>query len=164
MDIIGSLSEVYFGTCATGTIVEAFLAGTSITPLGVAIGLGSMFVTMHGLDGLFAATRKAITGSDQRAYTSQLMDSFTGDAATADLINSTISSLATAGTASMAKALGKVDELGRCASTLAKMVFGNCFTGDTLVHVTALARGRSTDRQDRSRQRPRRRELHHCRW
>jgi len=93
---------------------------------------------VHGLDGLFAGARKAITGNDERAYFSKLMDGYTGDAATSDMLNAAISAAATAGTAALGKALGAVDDLGRCASTLTKMVFGTCFTGDTLVHVTAL--------------------------
>jgi len=119
--------------------VAAVFTGGAATPFALmqaSLGLG--FV-MAGADQAWTALANAMYGGTDRTTIEQILDSHTGDKTTTDWLMFGGSLLFGGAAGWLSRAVNRFDTAGNCANWLTRMNLGLCFSGDTLVHVTALA-------------------------
>ena len=119
--------------------VAAVFTGGAATPFALmqaSLGLG--FV-MAGADQAWTALANAMYGGTDRTTIEQILDSHTGDKTTTDWLMFGGSIVFGGAAGWLSRAVNRFDTAGNCANWLTRMNWGLCFSGDTLVHVTALA-------------------------
>ncbi len=138
--VAGGFVEMVGGvTLATASGVATVLSSGTITPFSVATAAFGLGMIGHGFDTAWTALSNAINGTNDRTGAQQALDRLTGSETASNWIDFGIS-LAAGGVAGRAaQAMNMVDDAGQCANFLTRLNLGLCFTGDTLVQVTALA-------------------------
>jgi len=135
-------SVVDFGIGAgmvLGSGVGNFMSGGAITPFAFAASMAGFGLMAYSADNIWTVLSNSINGTNDRTGTQQALDRLTGSETASNWIDFGIS-LAAGGIAGRAtRAMNMVDDAGQCANFLTRLNLGLCFTGDTLVQVTALA-------------------------
>ncbi|NBU17324.1 MAG: hypothetical protein EBS48_10020, partial [Actinobacteria bacterium] len=136
----GAVCEIVFGLT---TVAASLVMGSTVAGIPVALFSGALGVaaTLHGLDTMVAGYQTIVTGVPQRTLTARSLDTLTGSAFASDLIDGAIGMVGGAAAAKVLRLATMTDDMGRCMNMFSRAYLGACFTGDTLVHVTAMADG-----------------------
>ena len=130
---------------AVGTQLLLAAAASGATGVGIPLALmtGTLgaFMVGHGLDNLNTGFQTIVTGAPQRTLTSQALDSLTGNEFYSEVADTALGLLSGAAAGKIFRLAAMTDDMGRCLNMMGRMFYGGCFTGDTLVHVTAVADG-----------------------
>ena len=140
LQMAGAAAEINLGTSLLTTSAAMFSTGVGI-PAALFTGALGLFLVCHGLDHANAGFQSIVTGVPQRTLTSQALDSLTGSEFYSDLIDGALGMAAGAAGAKILRLATMTDDMGRCMNMFSRAQYGGCFTGDTLVHVTAVADG-----------------------
>jgi hypothetical protein len=73
--------------------------------------------------------------------TSQALDTLTGNELYSEMIDGALGIAGGAAAGKILRLAAMTDDMGRCLNMFSRAQYGGCFTGDTLVHVTAVADG-----------------------
>ncbi|MEI7863630.1 MAG: Hint domain-containing protein, partial [Planctomycetota bacterium] len=140
LQIGGAAAEMNLG--ATLLTTSAAMASTGVgIPAALLTGALGLFLVCHGLDHANAGFQTIVTGAPQRTLTSQALDSLTGSEFYSDIIDGALGMAAGAAGAKILRLATMTDDMGRCMNMFSRAHYGGCFTGDTLVHVTAVVDG-----------------------
>jgi hypothetical protein len=140
MQMAGAVIEV---TVGANLLVAAAASGATGVGIPVAFITGTLgaFMVGHGLDNLNTGFQTIVTGAPQRTLTSQALDSLTGNEFYSEVADTALGLLSGAAAGKIFRLAAMTDDMGRCLNMMGRMFYGGCFTGDTLVHVTAVADG-----------------------
>ncbi|MEN9667149.1 MAG: hypothetical protein RLZZ326_3512, partial [Planctomycetota bacterium] len=142
LQMAGAVIEV---TVGANLLVAAAASGATGVGIPIALMTGTLgaFMVGHGLDNLNTGFQTIVTGAPQRTLTSQALDSLTGNKIYSEIADTALGLLSGAAAGKILRLAAMTDDMGRCLNMMGRMFYGGCFTGDTLVHVTAVA-----DRED----------------
>ncbi|MEI8371065.1 MAG: Hint domain-containing protein, partial [Planctomycetia bacterium] len=150
LQIGGAAAEMNLG--ATLLTTSAVMASTGVgIPAALLTGALGLFLVCHGLDHANAGFQSIVTGAPQRTLTSQALDSLTGSEFYSDIIDGALGMAAGAAGAKILRLATMTDDMGRCMNMFSRAHYGGCFTGDTLVHVTAVVDGEPSREHDEHR-------------
>jgi|GEM_PF-2256590 len=138
LQMAGAIVEINLGTTLLTTSAAMFSTGVGIPAACLTGALGS-FLVAHGLDTANAGFQSIVTGVPQRTLTSQALDTLTGNELYSDMIDGALGITGGAAAGKILRLAAMTDDMGRCLNMFSRAQYGGCFTGDTLVHVTAVA-------------------------
>ena len=140
MQMAGAVIEV---TVGANLLVAAAASGATGVGIPIALMTGTLgaFMVSHGLDNLNTGFQTIVTGAPQRTLTSQALDSLTGNEFYSEVADTALGLLSGAAAGKIFRLAAMTDDMGRCLNSFGRMIYGGCFTGDTLVHGTAVADG-----------------------
>jgi hypothetical protein len=138
MQMVGAVIEIKIGATFVSGSIALGATGVGI-PLAIVTGTFGACMVGHGLDNLNTGYQTIVTGTPQRTLTSQKIASITGSEFYGDVADGVLGVLSGAAAGKIFRLAAMTDDMGRCLNMFGRMIYGGCFTGDTLVHVTAVA-------------------------
>jgi hypothetical protein len=140
MQMVGAVIEIKIGATFVSGSIALGATGVGI-PLAIVTGTFGACMVGHGLDNLNTGYQTIVTGTPQRTLTSQKIASITGSELYGEVADGLLGLLSGAAAGKIFSLAAMTDDMGRCLNMFGRMIYGGCFTGDTLVHVTAVADG-----------------------
>jgi len=140
MQMVGAAIEITIGATFVSGSIALGATGVGI-PRAIVTGTFGACMVGHGLDNLNTGYQTIVTGTPQRTLTSQKIASITGSELYGEVADGLLGLLSGAAAGKIFRLAAMTDDMGRCLNMFGRMIYGGCFTGDTLVHVTAVADG-----------------------
>ena len=147
LQMVGAVVEITIGATFVSASIASGATGIGI-PIALITGTLGAFMVGHGLDNLNTGFQTIVTGAPQRTLTSQALDSLTGNEFYSEVADTALGLLSGAAAGKIFRLAAMTDDMGRCLNMMGRMFYGGCFTGDTLVHVTAVADGDTATEHD----------------